>query len=667
MLSSFYPAVAGRTSDSLSRNRSLFQVQAGRLAVQRLEEQISTGRRISSPSQDPSAAIRTMGIQRDLEFREQAIRNLDSSQSYLNVTEATLANVQDIMTEIRGLGVESAGNLASDEERNGWIAQINASIERLTTAANSRYMERYLFSGGGVGGETVDVLNGLVRFKGNDASLLTIANEGEYVAHNVTGQRALGLISDGIVSNSNLNPAAVPSTRLSDLNQGRGISNGAIVISDGVEKVTVDLANSDTLDDVLQRINDSSPISGREIQATLNNCVLEIDFADGGPGNIRIMESSTGTTAADLGILADSPGVAAPKIGGALNPILRPTTRLNQLNGGLGFAPTDSLRIQQNGRSYDIAVGNATTIEDLNNKINASGARVLAEITPDGRSFRIRSTESGSNFSIGEGSGGLASQLGLRTFDSQTRLDQLNFNQGVTLADGPDLRITRNDGSEFLVDLNGSITVQDVLDRINNHSDNQNSATQINATLNAAGTGIVLQSAEYVVDPLGPPLTTTPGPITVQNAGGSQAAWDLGLIPKGSTSVTASSIAGQYTLTGTDPNPQEVKGVFNTLVRLKDAIQNNDSAAIGRAVELVDQDLQRLSRTRGSLGVQQQRIDSLKEIQELNKIELKADESRNLDTDLAQAITDLTARQAAYEASLKLLSNSSQLTLFNYL
>jgi flagellin-like hook-associated protein FlgL len=456
-------------------------------------------------------------------------------------------------------------------------------------------------------------------------------------------------------------------SRPTDLNQGRGISSGAIVISDGIEKVTVDLAGSDTLSDVLQRLNDSAPIGGREIQATLQNGVLEIDFADGSPGNIRITESSTGTTAADLGILANSPGVATPKIGNALTPILRPTTLLSQLNGGIGFAPTDSLRIQQNGRSYEIAVGNATTIEDLNNKINASGARVLAEITPDGRSYRIRSIESGSNFSIGEGSGGLASQLGLRTFDSQTRLDQLNFNQGVTLADGPDLRITRNDGSEFLVDLNGSITVQDVLDRINNHSANQNSATRINATLNAAGTGIAFQSAEYVVDPLGPPLTTTPGPITVQNAGGSQAAWDLGLIPKGSTSATASTLAGQYTLTGTDPNPQEVKGVFNTLVRLREAIQNKDSVAIGRAVELADLDLQRLSLTRGSLGVQQQRIDNLKELQELTRIELKADESRNLDTDLAQAITDLTARQAAYEASLRLLSNSSQLTLFNYL
>lgn len=667
MLSSFYPVVAGRTSDSLSRNRSLFQVQAGRLEIQKIEQQISTGRRISSPSQDPAAAIRTIGIQRELEFRDQAIRNLDSSQSYLNVTESTLANVQNIMIEIRGLGVESAGNLASDEERNGWISQINASIERLTAAANSRHLDRYLFSGGGLGGETIDMNDGLVRFKGNDASLLTIANDGEYVAHNVTGQRAFGLISDGIVSNTNLSPTAVENTRLTDLNQGRGISSGALVISDGTEKVTVDLAGSDTLGDVLQRLNDSAPIGGREIQATLQNGVLEIDFADGNPGNIRITESSTGTTAADLGILANSPGVATPKIGNALTPILRPTTHLSQLNGGIGFAPTDSLRIQQNGRSYEIQVGNATTIEDLNNKINASGARVLAEITPDGRSYRIRSTESGSNFSIGEGTGGLASQLGLRTFDSQTRLDHLNFNKGVTLADGPDLRLTRNDGSEFLVDLNGSITIQDVLDRINNHNDNQNSATKINATLNAAGTGIALQSAEYVVDPLGPPLTTTPGPITVQNAGGSQAAWDLGLIPKGSTTATASSLAGQYSLTGTDPNPQEVKGVFNTLVRLRDAIQNKDSVAIGRAVELADLDLQRLSLTRGSLGVQQQRIDNLKEIQELSRIELKADESRNLDTDLAQAITDLTARQAAYEASLRLLSNSSQLTLFNYL
>ena len=104
MLSSFYPVVAGRTSDANSRYRSLYQVQSGRIAIQDLEQQLSTGLRFSLPSQDPSAAIRVIGLQRELEFRDQTLRNLDSSQGYLNATESNLANAQDIVTELRGLG-----------------------------------------------------------------------------------------------------------------------------------------------------------------------------------------------------------------------------------------------------------------------------------------------------------------------------------------------------------------------------------------------------------------------------------------------------------------------------------------------------------------------------------------------------------------------------------
>ena len=149
-LSSFYPVVAGRTSDALSRYRSLYQVQVSKQGIQQLENQLSSGKRFDLPSQDPTAAIRVIGIQRDLEFRDQTLRNLDSSQGYLNVTESTLANFQDTLTEIRGLGVESAGNVNSEEERAGWVSQIDATIERLTAAANTRYQDRYLFAGGRV-------------------------------------------------------------------------------------------------------------------------------------------------------------------------------------------------------------------------------------------------------------------------------------------------------------------------------------------------------------------------------------------------------------------------------------------------------------------------------------------------------------------------------------
>ena len=243
----------------------------------------------------------------------------------------------------------------------------------------------------------------------------------------------------------------------------------------------------------------------------------------------------------------------------------------------------------------------------------------------------------------------------------------MNFGQGVSQADGPDLTFQRNDGSEFSIDLVGTTTVQDALDRINNHVVNQDPATKITANLNAPPDGITISSIEYVPNPLGPPLATTPGPIKIRNSGGSQAAWGLGLIPLGSTEAQATLVGTTYSIKGKDPNPQEVKGVFNSLIRLREAISAQDTSGIARAVQLVDGDLSRLSLSRGSLGVQQQRIDDLKSLQEESKIELKADESRNLDADLAQTISELQAQQASYEASLKLLGNASKLSLFNYI
>ncbi|MFN7292690.1 MAG: flagellin, partial [Pirellula sp.] len=108
-------------------------------------------------------------------------------------------------------------------------------------------------------------------------------------------------------------------------------------------------------------------------------------------------------------------------------------------------------------------------------------------------------------------------------------------------------------------------------------------------------------------------------------------------------------------------------GMFNSLFRLREAIRSKDQNAISRAVTLIDQDLSRLSLTRGSLGVEQQRIDSLKQNQELTTINLQADKSTLFEVDFPTIISELNSRQIAYEASLKLLGNTNQTSLFNYI
>jgi flagellar hook-associated protein 3 FlgL len=613
--------------------------------MQQLETQLSTGQQYQLPSEDPAAAIRVIGIQRELEFKSQTLRNLDSAQGYLNVTETNLGNVQDLMTELRGLGLEATGNVVGDAERTGWINQIDASIDRLMAVANSKYLDRYLFSGGSVGTPTVQKGREGVRFTGNEMNLLGIADVGDYIAHNVTGQKALGLVSQGIVGRVDLNPVALATTRLSDLNRGEGISPGAIQFSDGTNQVIVDLANAEFLGDVLTKVNGNVSLGGREISLSLSNGVLVANYADGNPGTLRITDVGTGRAATDLGIATSGPLPTLPITSGPLHPILRTTTKLSQLNDGAGFNWGEGLQIQQGDQLYSINFSGVGTIEDVLGRIHRSGASVVADISPDGRGLRIRSTESGSSFSISELTGTLAESLGLKTFHEQTQLSELNFGRGITTTPGHDIVIVRNDGTELNVDLENAKTVEDVLNTINNHVDNQDPATKIFA---------------------GPPPPSA-GPIRIRTSGGSQAAWDLGLVERGQGEAVATTIGSEYIIQGSDSNPQEVKGIFNSLMRLRDAIAAKDTTLVTRAVSLIDEDLSRLSLSRGSLGVEQQRIDSLKSLQEDQEIELKADKSRNLEADMTEVISNLNAYKIAYEASLKLLANANQTSLFNFL
>jgi flagellar hook-associated protein 3 FlgL len=71
--------------------------------------------------------------------------------------------------------------------------------------------------------------------------------------------------------------------------------------------------------------------------------------------------------------------------------------------------------------------------------------------------------------------------------------------------------------------------------------------------------------------------------------------------------------------------------------------------------------------SRGELGMRQQRIDKMLIQTEDQQIALKAAESEELDVDLAQAISDLQGRQAALQASLTLMGQIGQLSLWNYL
>ena len=120
-------------------------------------------------------------------------------------------------------------------------------------------------------------------------------------------------------------------------------------------------------------------------------------------------------------------------------------------------------------------------------------------------------------------------------------------------------------------------------------------------------------------------------------------------------------------MTGADANPQEASGVFNSLVRLNGALNSNNAADIQRNVTQLQQASQNLSLTQAGLGAEEQTLSSLQTQLTSQNTQLQTLLSNNQDVNLATVISNLTARQVAYQASLQTMAQMFKMSLLNYL
>ena len=143
--------------------------------------------------------------------------------------------------------------------------------------------------------------------------------------------------------------------------------------------------------------------------------------------------------------------------------------------------------------------------------------------------------------------------------------------------------------------------MQDVIDLINSNAANNTGTTNVVARLAATGNGIELVDQS----------TATTGDLIVQAVEGSQAAEYLGFVPAGQTQVSSHTTdgSGNYVLQSDDRNTFEPDSVFNTLIRLKDALEQNDTEEIGRSIERLDTDISRVSFARSEIGSRLQSLE----------------------------------------------------------
>jgi flagellar hook-associated protein 3 FlgL len=128
--------------------RELGLMQALQDAASRSQEQISTGRRLLTPADDPIAASRTLDLREALSRLDQFDRNSNVATGRLQNEEVALESVNNVLQRVRELALQANNATQSNESRGLIAVEMRENLNQLVQLANSQDGNgRYLFSG----------------------------------------------------------------------------------------------------------------------------------------------------------------------------------------------------------------------------------------------------------------------------------------------------------------------------------------------------------------------------------------------------------------------------------------------------------------------------------------------------------------------------------------
>jgi flagellar hook-associated protein 3 FlgL len=136
-----------RITNNMLINNMLNNLNNNLNRMNKYQNQLATGKKISLPSDDPIVASRALKLRTAVAEIQQYKRNVDDANSWMDITETTLGQMGDVMHRVRELAVQ-AGNETNTPEDLDKIKQEMGQLKvQMVHLANTTYAGRYIFSG----------------------------------------------------------------------------------------------------------------------------------------------------------------------------------------------------------------------------------------------------------------------------------------------------------------------------------------------------------------------------------------------------------------------------------------------------------------------------------------------------------------------------------------
>ncbi|MDH5622561.1 MAG: flagellar hook-associated protein FlgL, partial [Gammaproteobacteria bacterium] len=127
-----------RVSTRGAYEHGLSAMQRLQSALDHTQRQISSGRRILTPSDDPIAASRALQIRESIGRLSQFDRNSNIAANRLSQEESALNSVNNVLQRVRELALQANNATQSNESRQQIAVEMRQQLDQLVQLANQK-------------------------------------------------------------------------------------------------------------------------------------------------------------------------------------------------------------------------------------------------------------------------------------------------------------------------------------------------------------------------------------------------------------------------------------------------------------------------------------------------------------------------------------------------
>ncbi len=137
-----------RITNKIMQNNSLYNINNNKVTEDQLNTMMSTGKKLTRPSDDPVIAIRALRLRSNVtQLSQYYEKNAKDAESWLNVTADALSTITAVLTDSVKQATKGASKDLTLDDLETIITQMDALAKEYYSTGNVDYAGRYVFTG----------------------------------------------------------------------------------------------------------------------------------------------------------------------------------------------------------------------------------------------------------------------------------------------------------------------------------------------------------------------------------------------------------------------------------------------------------------------------------------------------------------------------------------